>query len=236
VREDIRWYRILLRLFPAELREQWGSDMEALFRHGMEQAGTSKWKKGRHWLGAIHDALVGAAGEHLRNLRLAGRRKKERIVTMLLQDLRYAARTLLRAPALTLLALTTLALGIGASTATFSVVHAVLLEAPLYHEPDRLVVVWPEKNYNKAMVAMTEEAAPALDSVSGMSGWTLTLVGAGEPVELDGMQVSAHHFELLGVEAELGRTFSRRKDCPATPAWYCCRTPSGRACSAPIPP
>ncbi|NIR41299.1 MAG: permease, partial [Gemmatimonadetes bacterium] len=113
-----------------------------------------------------------------------------------------------------IVAVATLALGIGASTATFSVVHAVLLEELPFEDPDRLVLVWPEVNANKTMALLAEERMSSLESVSGMNGWTLTLTGAGEPRELVGLMVQPGYFDLLGVSPALGRPFEASADLP----------------------
>jgi hypothetical protein len=103
--------------------------------------------------------------------------------------------------------ITTLALGIGVSTAGFSVVHGIALRALPYDHADRLVVPWPERNHNKSLVRMSEEAIPALESVSGIALWTFTLSGLAEPMEVTGAAVSTQHFHVLGVFPALGRTF-----------------------------
>jgi putative ABC transport system permease protein len=130
------------------------------------------------------------------------------------QDTRYALRTLRRSPGLTVLVVGTLALGIGASTATFSIVNEVMLEPLPYHEPDRLVVVWPEQNFNAAMVRDLRAAAPAIESVTGISGWAFTLTGEGEPLQVDGARVSPGHFRVLGVRPTLGRDFLEEEGLP----------------------
>jgi putative ABC transport system permease protein len=130
------------------------------------------------------------------------------------QDTRYALRTLRRSPGLTVLVVGTLALGIGASTATFSIVNEVMLEPLPYHEPDRLVVVWPEQNFNAAMVRDLRAAAPAIESVTGISGWAFTLTGQGEPLQIDGARVSPDHFRVLGVRPTLGRDFLEEEGLP----------------------
>jgi len=131
-----------------------------------------------------------------------------------IQDLRYAGRSLRRSPGLTLLVAATLALGVGTSTATFSIVRAVLLKPLPYEEPDRLVAVWPEQNFNTSMVRELLASAPALESASGISGWRFTLIGAGEPLQVDGARVSPGHFRLLGVRPALGRDFTDEEGLP----------------------
>lgn len=130
------------------------------------------------------------------------------------QDLRTSLRSLARSPVFATASVLTLALGIGASTATFSVVHSVLLEDLPFEDPERLVFVWPEVNANKTMALLADEQMPALQGVSGMSNWTLTLTGTGEPTEVSGLLVAPGYFEILGVAPQLGRTFPPDSDLP----------------------
>jgi putative ABC transport system permease protein len=132
----------------------------------------------------------------------------------ILQDVRYGVRAVRAAPLFSMMAIATLALGIAASTATFSVVHAVLLRDLPFEDPERLVFIWPEVNANKAMTLLAEERMPSLQSVSGLAGWTLTLTGAGEPRELSGLLVSPGYFDLLGVRPVVGRGFVEGEDLP----------------------
>jgi hypothetical protein len=130
------------------------------------------------------------------------------------QDLRWAARSISRNPLLATAAVVTLALGIGAGTAVFSVVHSLLLAPLPYAEPDRLVTVWPEQSFNKALVRRIDEAVPALSGISGISNWELTLSGEGPPERVIGSLVSAGHFDLLGVRPALGRSFRLEESVP----------------------
>lgn len=123
------------------------------------------------------------------------------------QDVRYAIRSLGKAPGFTAAALVTLALGIGANAAVFSVVDAVLLQPLPYGSPERLVRVWPEAGFNAAMAHRAGEELPALEEITGISGWELTLTGEGDPLRVEGARVMASHFDVLGVDAMLGRTF-----------------------------
>lgn len=130
------------------------------------------------------------------------------------QDLRWAARSIARNPLLATAAVVTLALGIGAGTAVFSVVHGLLLKPLPYAEPDRLVSVWPEQNFNKALVRRIAEAVPALEGISGISNGELVLTGDGPAEQLRGSLVSVSHFDLLGVQPALGRSFRPEESVP----------------------
>jgi len=135
----------------------------------------------------------------------------------LFKDIRYGFRMLLKKPGFTAVAALTLALGIGANTAIFSVVNAVLLRPLPYREPARLVEIW-ETNPLKGWV--DAPAAPANfydweqqnDVFEGMANYApgpgnLALTGYGEPERLRGQRISGNLFSVLGVEASLGRTF-----------------------------
>ncbi len=132
------------------------------------------------------------------------------------QDLRYGARMLLKQPGFTLIAVITLSLGIGANTAIFSVVNAVLLRPLPYREPDRLVALWsanPERGATSRPVSTPDfedwraqnrvfEAIAAYPAVD-VTGMTLNDQGAAE--QLNTAYVTADFFALLGVQAALGR-------------------------------
>lgn len=197
------------------MRLRYGADMEEIFRRRLTEAGRSPLARGAVWARAVMDVLVQAVTVRLDDLE--GLDDLERGVwTMgsMGQDLRSSFRGLLKSPGFTSAAVLTLALGIGASTATFSVVHSVLLEKLPFQEPERLVFVWPEVNANKTMALRAEERMPSLEAVSGLSVWTLTLTDVGEPRELRGLKVQPGYFDLLGVSPELGRAFEPDADLP----------------------
>jgi len=137
-----------------------------------------------------------------------------------LRDLRYGARALWRAPGFTLVATITLALGIGANTAIFSVVNAVLLKPLTYSDPDRLVFVWERHvaiGKDRDLVAppnyldwKRQNAVFADMGAYRFGGFTLT--GAGVPESVTAISVSSSLFRVLGVEAMLGRTFSDEEE------------------------
>jgi putative ABC transport system permease protein len=129
------------------------------------------------------------------------------------QDLRYGARMLLKNPGFTLIAVITLALGIGANTAIFSVVNAVLLRALPYPQPERLVVLTEKTREGQRMgVAYPNfqdwrERAQSFTEMVGFRGTLLNLTGVDKPVRLQGRHVSWNFFRMLGVQPQLGRMF-----------------------------
>ncbi len=139
---------------------------------------------------------------------------------LLSHDLRYAFRLLLKQPAVTGMMLLTLGLGIGANTAVFSVIHAVLLRALPYPEPDQLAMVY-EKRAAEGVMNNSVSPADYLDwarlnqsfsSIASYNEGTADLTGAGEPVQLARGSVTAAFFDVLGVRAAHGRTFAPGED------------------------
>ncbi|MEJ2217760.1 MAG: ABC transporter permease [Gemmatimonadota bacterium] len=123
-------------------------------------------------------------------------------------------RRLRNAPGFTASAVATLALGIGANIAIFSLLDAVALRPLPYPHPDRLVAVWPSQNFNQALVEELAHGAPALAGVAGISHWSLTLVGTGRPERLKAAVVSTSFFDVLGVKPRLGRAFLSEEHQP----------------------
>src|SRR5215208_5548159 len=133
----------------------------------------------------------------------------------LIQDLRYAMRTLVKNKGFTAVAVLALALGIGANTAIFSVVKAVLLSPLPYPSPDRLVWL---REVNPSNDIMDEPAsapnyndwrtgARSFEAVAAYADTGITLTGEGEPERVPGSAVSANYFQVLGVAPALGRGF-----------------------------
>ncbi len=124
------------------------------------------------------------------------------------RDVKVSLRGLRRTPGLAAIAIGTLALGIGAGVAIFSVLDAVVLRPLPYEAPDRLVRVWPTANFNTSLVDLVAGRMNTLDAASGLSLWSMTLVGEDEPEQVQAAYVGADHFDILGVEPLLGRTFA----------------------------
>src|SRR5215216_5180660 len=135
----------------------------------------------------------------------------------LMQDLRHATRLLLKKPGFTSMAVITLALGIGANTAIFSVINAVLIRPLPFKQPDRLVKIWPQQaqtSVSKAEMVELRDHSQSFSDIAAYSGWSFTLTGGGEPAKLSGARVTATFFSLLGVDSELGRPFLPDEDQP----------------------
>src|SRR5262245_37897755 len=139
------------------------------------------------------------------------------------QDLRYGGRMLWKKPGFTLIAILTLALGIGANTAIFSVVNAVLLRPLPFQEPERVVMVW-HKGDAAAGGDRTPLAAADLldwraqshsfDAIAAFSYASYNVTGRDTPERVLGAAVTGNFFATLGVQVELGRAFLQDDDRP----------------------
>ena len=132
-------------------------------------------------------------------------------------DLRYAVRLMIKSPAFTLIAIVTLALGIGANTAIFTVVNAVLLRPLGFHDPSRLVIAAEKSQYPTISTSYENyvdwrDQSRSFESLEATRGATITLTGDGEPERLNSRYATAGLFPLLGVQAIAGRTFHPDED------------------------
>jgi putative ABC transport system permease protein len=136
----------------------------------------------------------------------------------LAQDIRYGCRTLLKSPGFTIVAIATLALSLGANTAIFSFVNAVLLKPLPYDHPERIVRVLeaPPGGGRNGISTLNyldwQRQNTCFEYMAAEDGGSATLTGQGEPIEIGGMHVSAHYFDIFGVHAALGRTFVEGED------------------------
>ena len=230
--------RALLRLFPVRFRAIYAADMEAHFQ--------DRWRETRGFFNrlallvrTIVDLAISAAAERRRSsldgsrphgARLAvASRNKGGFVESLLQDVRYSLRMLVRQPAFSLFLIATLAVGIGANAAVFSVINGVLLKPLPFAESDRLVAVWgrfdPESGFNFPQFSLSnpefidyKEATRSLEDVAAYSSVSVTVGGAGaEPERVAAAVVSANLFSVLRVAAIRGRTFTTEEDRPKGP-------------------
>jgi putative ABC transport system permease protein len=224
----MRAYRLLLLAFPRRVRREDGDEMARMFAEQMEAARAAGGSVVRLWIAAAVDACVHGGTLRLEPARArAGRcvselRRWRWWMYAVIQDVKHAGRMLVRQPALSTVALLTLALGIGANTAIYSAVDAVLLRPLPYHEPARLVMVWEKR---AAEGVFNNVVAPAdyldwarlnqvFESIAAVMPVATDLTGSGEPVRLPTLLVSAPFFDVLRVRPALGRTFVSGEDQP----------------------
>jgi putative ABC transport system permease protein len=222
-----RLYRLLLLTLPADLRRDFADDMAQLFHdYRRELSG-----RPMHLLSLWFDAAVDVASQAIAARApwlTAPRRWNDRdtpdptadrsggmVMRSALGDFRHGFRLLRKYPASSLLALATLAIGIGANTAIFSIVDHVLLRALPYAEPDRLVMVW-EKRPREGVIKNVVSPADYLDwrtrntafeHMAAYAGTSASLTDDGEPVVVPTAAIGWSFFDMLGVRPELGRMF-----------------------------
>jgi hypothetical protein len=219
-----RWYQRLLRLYPRDFRDEFGKEMTQLYRDRIREE--SRWSL---WCSLVVDLVRTAPLEHL---------------SMLRHDLRHAWRGLRRTPVITATAVLTLALGVGATTAVFSVVHAILLRPLPYPEPDRLVELFEqnlEAGYPGFRVSALNylswaERSEHLEATRGsVIGLTLrdgmTWVASGILVGLIGASAAASLIAtlLFDVHARDPLTFATIGGAVALVALLACSIPAARA-------
>src|SRR5499427_8757926 len=142
-----------------------------------------------------------------------------------MRDVRHAARNLLRSPGFAIVTILTLALGIGANTAIFSVVNAVILRPLGYPRPDRLVYIssqFPQLGFDQFWVSPPEflefqERTRAFSVVGAFTTGQANLTAPDRPRRVNAGQASAELFKALGVNAQLGRTFDAAETLPNGP-------------------
>ena len=195
----------LLWLYPRSFRQRYGSEMARAYsemaREHYEQAGL----RGLIWLEirAVSDTVSAAFREH----------RAESARGPLGEDLRHAVRYLLRQPIFSLAIVATLALGIGAATAIFSVIYAALMRPLPYTDGDRLITLSHQLGETPIPIFSLQELealkrhSRTLEAVEEYHSMSFILLGADAPERVMTGVVSTGYFDLLGVEAHLGRTF-----------------------------
>lgn len=206
----LRW---LVRLLPSELRADHGREIAQVFRdERRDHRASGRLSRLTLWLRTIAGLLRLAVLSHAAALK---------------QDVGYALRTLRRAPIFTVVALTTLGLGIGAATSMFSVVDAVLLRPLPYTDGARLVMMQERKIKNPTEGAFgvsypnfldVRARTQTLTSAAAYRFDEVILRGGSEPVREFGAFVSPEFFATLDAQPELGRTFATEENRPGTRA------------------
>jgi predicted permease len=174
------------------------------------------------WIGLVQHA----SGRSMRDRRALDERRERLDVDTLLQDARYAGRMLLKNAGLTSLAVLSLTLGIGANTAVFSLIEALMLRPLPYTVPDHVVRVWgdiaddggvPRLSLSVPKFEHVRDHARSFTAVAADLGINLTLTGLGDPVQVGGERVTSNYFDLLGVQPLFGRTFLPGEEEGGTP-------------------
>jgi predicted permease len=202
VKRSERLYRWLLRLYPRDFREEYAEEMSLLFRD------RSAVGQGRLWLQVLGDLVFHAPREHWSTLK---------------QDLRYAVRTLRRAPTFASTVIATLALGIGANSVIFSAVDAVLLRDAAVADPDGLVDVYTSSGstlYSRSSYPdyFDLRDSGAFLSLAAYTEVPITMEANDQPHPLTGELVSGNYFDVLGVTMAVGRGFALDEDRIGAPA------------------
>lgn len=211
----MRLYRLLLRLYPAPFRNEYGEELCTIFsRHRREAAGP--FAVLALWVGAVVDITTNAARVHLDILR---------------QDLRHSMRSFLRTPGFTLTAIIVTAIGVGATTAAFTVADHVLVRPLPFRDPDALVKILEgganrpatlrgirgTNNVSPANFLSWRELSSSFEAMGAYGFVTSNLVGTGEPERLDGVSITYDALEMTGVRPAMGRPLAKADDQPGAP-------------------
>ena len=206
--DAMRWperlYRVLLRCYPAEFRDEYASEMAQAFR---DQASAAP--PARLWRDLLTDLVVTAPREHAH---------------VLMNDLRYTARMIRKAPAFTAAVVLTVALGIGANTAIFSFVYAEMLRALPFAEPQRLMQLAEKNdrlhlpNFGVSVLNYLSwsEQTQTFERLGAMGFASFNMSGRGDPELFTGSPISPSLVPLLDVKPVAGRVFHDGEDKPGS--------------------
>jgi putative ABC transport system permease protein len=190
-----RGYRALLRLYPTSFRTEYGPELEAIFERRRHQA-SGPFAAVLLWLEAGRDAVVNGLAAHGDLLR---------------QDLSYTARTLSRSPGFTLTAILVTALGVGATTAAFSVADFVMLRPLPFREPGALVRIWgakpqyPQFELSPPNYHDIKAASRSFEAMGAFHPLDANVLGEGPPRRLNGSAVTTDLLPIFGVAPLIGR-------------------------------
>ena len=230
-----RLYRWALVVYPAVFRRQYGPDMVEMFRDARRARVRTGSSALGLWAKTMRDLVANAA-----MMRLASWRKpltptntvlatlsttgfhstRSRLMGSLIQDGRFALRTLWKNRGFTAVAVATIALGIGANSAIFTVVNAVLLRPLAYPAPERLVVMWtqlPQDNQFTFPVSQAEyydyrEESELFQDMGAYFGNVVTVTGEGDAQRVAATGASASLLQILGLRAAVGRLYRAEED------------------------
>ena len=228
---DSRWTRLRSVIRPSAKREvddelAFHIDMRTreLIEEGVEPARARELARERFGpVATIEEALMDST------LRRRHRADRAESLGDLAQDVRYAIRSLRHSPAFALAAIATLALGVGATLAVFTVVNGVLVRPLPYHDPSRLSMIWiiqHTRDGSSGNLPLTSgffsdiaRDAKSVDDMAAFRGWAYSLsANGGEPEQVAGARVSPSLFNVLGIRPFAGRVFTRAEAVPGGPS------------------
>jgi predicted permease len=201
-------YRLLLHFYPSSFRAEYGEEMLAIFAKRW-QAASGALARLALLAGAVADVLGNALSAHADLLR---------------QDARYALRTMARSPGFAATAIVVTALGIGATTATFSIADHVLLRPLPYRDSERLVKLWQESltgtsrgEFSASNYRDWKRLARSFEAMGAYRPLAANLVGQGEPARVSGWAVEPDLFSTLGARPAMGRLLLASDDLTGAP-------------------
>ena len=220
-----RLYAAALLCYPSRLRARYGDEMRATFDARCREVSARGAVAVAVLLAQELADLAAASVAARRTLEPPFARRpatspttacqhhqqRSRAVSTILQDVRYAARMLRRQPGFAIVAILTLALGIGANTAVFTVVNGVLLRPLPYRDPDRLVLLLHGRNgrlsnsYSPPNFIDVTTQSGVFSGATAMTSSSTNLTGLGEPQLIDGANVTPSFFNVIGATPQLGR-------------------------------
>src|SRR5262245_28280423 len=219
-------YRAILRLCPADVREEYAAEMEAAFKQSIEFERARRGQLGRvvAYAHGFVDALFFALSSRfepgyqpLTDVEIPPQRRRPIVAN---QDVRATMRLMRKQPIFTAAVLVMLALGIGATTAIFSVVYGVLLKPLPFPNPERIVQIYgavpsrsiPQTSLTEANFWDLRDFNRAFDELGALHSASFTLTGFDQPERLNGAIVSVGFFRALGVRPVAGRLFEPGED------------------------
>jgi putative ABC transport system permease protein len=215
---QVRFYRLLLRAFPRDFRGRFGNDMADVFADRLREArGHGALALATFWLRTIVDLIAHGLAERRAGERLIPRRPA--MLSTWKQDVMFGLRTIRRAPGTAVLAVVMLALGIGASTAVFSVAEAFVLRALPYPAAERLVALTDDqtKRGQSVNVALPNfddwrASVAAIDAAAAWQTADVNLVATAAAERVVAASVTEEFFDVVGAVPVAGTTFGREID------------------------
>lgn len=201
------FYQLLLHLLPSSFRSEYGSQMRVVYKTHRRDV-TGVFGLIALWLETVADLMVTSIQAHADLLR---------------QDIRHTLRTLRRSPGFTVTAIAVTTLGVGATTAAFSITDHVLIRPLPFADPQRLVTLWeklpnyPQMEASPANYRDWKRLSSVFESIGAYRGLEVNLSGDGQPAHIEGVCMTSDIFPILGVKPALGRVFSAEDDRTGAP-------------------